>query len=97
MIMNVMVKSVLSHSASVTKSSGSTSMTICKVGYESGLDMVWHTTELRGCFEEGLNGILCNSLFYDYPYSHYLFNGLDLLNVPFGPNNCTWECKNSAK
>ncbi len=30
-------------------------------------------------------------------YSHYLFNGLDLLNVPFGPNNCTWECKNSAK
>ncbi len=43
-------------------------MTIRKVGYESGLDMVWHTTELlRGCCEEGLNGILRNSLFYDYP------------------------------
>jgi hypothetical protein len=67
-ITNVTVESVLSRSESVTKSSGSTSMTIRKVGYEYGLDMIWHTTEmLRGRCEEGLNGILRNSLFYDYP------------------------------
>ena len=72
--MNITVESVLSSSASVTKSS----MTIRKVGYESGLDVVWHATELlRGRCEEGLNEILHNSLFYDLP-----------LGMPHGSENC---------